>query len=221
MAEAQVSRGPGQPVPGQAGGEQRAPPVVAAQVGAEQGADAGQLAVVAGAREQLVDGVYDLVVTAAGRRLDPATVMAIPDSTRDSASTVRKSSSFTVPGWCSTACAAVRAMATASPSTGSPRSAAASSQSAIADRLFTTSPIPARTRRGGPERTRSRSTITATGGTTPYELLPDSCSSELTGEAMPSCDRLVATATIGMPAMWAANLVTSMVLPPPMPATAS
>ena len=154
-------------------------------------------------------------------RLDPATVMAIPDSTRDSASTVRKSSSSTVPGWCSTACAAVRAMATASPSTGSPRSAAASSQSAIADRLFTTSPIPDRTRRGGPERTRSRSTITATGGTTPYELLPDSCSSELTGEAMPSCDRLVATATIGIPAMWAANLVTSMVLPPPMPATAS
>ena len=92
---------------------------------------------------------------------------------------------------------------------------------AMADRLFTTSPIPARTRRGGPDRTRSRSTSTATGGTTPYELLPDSCSSELTGEAMPSCDRLVATATIGMPAMCAANLVTSMVLPPPMPTTAS
>ena len=64
-------------------------------------------------------------------------------------------------------------------------------------------------------------TITATGGTTPYEPFPDSCSSELTGEAIPSCDRLVATATIGTPAMCAANLVTSMVLPPPMPATAS
>ena len=101
-------------------------------------------------------------------------------------------------------------------------SAAASSQSAIADRLLTTSPIPARTSAvRGATRTRSRSTSTATGGTTPYEPLPDSCSSELTGEAMPSCDRLVATATIGMPAMCAANLVTSMVLPPPMPATAS
>ena len=70
-------------------------------------------------------------------------------------------------------------------------------------------------------RTRSRSTTTATGMTTPYEPLPDSCSSELTGEAMPSCARLVATATIGMPAMCAANLVTSMVRPPPIPATAS
>ena len=93
--------------------------------------------------------------------------MAIPDSISDSASTVRNSSSATVPGWCSTACAAVLASATASPSTGSPRSAAASSQSAMADRLFTTSPIPALTMRGGPHRTRSRSTTTATGGTTP------------------------------------------------------
>src|ERR1019366_7541798 len=38
---------------------------------------------------------------------------------------------------------------------------------------------------------------------------------------MPSCARLVATATMGMPAICAANLVTSMVLPPPIPATAS
>ena len=38
---------------------------------------------------------------------------------------------------------------------------------------------------------------------------------------MPSCARFVATATIGIPAMFAANFVTSMVLPPPMPATAS
>ena len=38
---------------------------------------------------------------------------------------------------------------------------------------------------------------------------------------MPSWARLVATATIGIPAMCAANLVTSMILPPPMPATAS
>ena len=91
----------------------------------------------------------------------------------------------------------------------------------MADRLLTTSPTPDRTERGGPLRTQSRSTITATGGTTPYEPLPDSCSSELTGEAMPSCARLVATATIGRPAMCAAYLVTSMVRPPPMPTTAS
>src|SRR5207344_1266135 len=38
---------------------------------------------------------------------------------------------------------------------------------------------------------------------------------------MPSWERFVATDTIGMPAMFAANLVTSMVRPPPMPATAS
>src|ERR1022692_3259116 len=109
-------------------------------------------------------------------------------------------------------------MATASPSIRSPVSAADSSQSATADRLLTTSPTPAQDSCPGALRTRSRSTTTATGETTPYEPLPDSCSRELTGEAIPSCDRLVATATIGMPAMCAANLVTSMVLPPPMPA---
>src|SRR6202034_3429214 len=112
-------------------------------------------------------------------------------------------------------------MATASPSTGSPMSPAASSQSASADSLATTSPIPDVASGSGAARTRSTSTTTATGITTPYDPLPDSCSSELTGEAMPSWARLVATATIGMPAMCAANLVTSIVLPPPMPATAS
>ena len=161
---------------------------------------------IARAGVQLVDRVQISWSPPLLGRLDPATVMAIPDSTSDSASTVRNSSSSTVPGWCSTACAAVRASVTASPSTGSPVSAAASSQSAIADRLLTTSPIPDRTSRGGPERTRSRSTITATGGTTPYEPLPDSCSSELIGEAMPSWARLVATATIGIPAMCGGEL---------------
>lgn len=62
---------------------------------------------------------------------------------------------------------------------------------------------------------------TAMGMVTPIDGLPPSCSRELTGEAMPSWARFVATATIGMPAIVAANLVTSMVLPPPMPATAS
>ena len=50
---------------------------------------------------------------------------------------------------------------------GSPVRAAASSQSAIAERLLTTSPIPALTSRAGAVRTLSRSTTTPTGGATP------------------------------------------------------
>ena len=59
---------------------------------------------------------------------------------------------------CSTASAAVRAKASARPSTGSPRSRWASSQSAMAERLLTTSPMPARDQRGAvpPGRSRGR-----------------------------------------------------------------
>src|SRR6266566_3664844 len=154
-------------------------------------------------------------------RLEPATDMAMPDSTSASASTVSISSVSIEPGWCSTASAALRPSSRASPSMGSPVWRWESSQSAAAERLRTASPTPERTSRAGAEWTRSRSITTATGIATPNDPLPDSCSSELTGDAMPSCARLVATATIGMPAMWAANLVTSMVRPPPIPATAS
>jgi hypothetical protein len=65
--EPEVGRGAGQPVPGQAAGQQRASRLVAAQVGAEQRAHPGQLAVVGGARVELLDRVQDLVVAAAAR----------------------------------------------------------------------------------------------------------------------------------------------------------
>ena len=42
-----------------------------------------------------------------------------------------------------------------------------------------------------------------------------------TGEQIPSCERFVATATIGSPTRAAAYFVTSMILPPPRPTTAS
>jgi dihydrolipoamide dehydrogenase len=45
--------------------------------------------------------------------------------------------------------------------------------------------------------------------------------SELIGEAMPSCARLVATATIGSASLVAAYFATSSVRPPPMPTSAS
>ena len=97
-------------------------------------------------------------------RLDPATAMAMPDRIRASASTVRNSSRAAGPGWLSTAWAADLAIATARPSMCSPVSAAESSQSANADRLLITSPMPADGQRPlGARRTRSRSTTTATG----------------------------------------------------------
>ncbi len=102
-------------------------------------------------------------------RLDPATAIAMPDRISDSASTVRNSSDRAEPGWCSTAWAADLAIAAARPSTCSPTSAAASSQSATADKSLTASPIPAVASEAGARRTRSRSTITATGMTTPYD----------------------------------------------------
>ena len=91
-------------------------------------------------------------------------------------------------------------MAAASPSTGSPVSAAESSQSATADRLLTTSPIPASTASGGAPHPvqvhdhgdRQHHSVGARALTRARSVL--------TGEAMPSCARLVATATMGMPA---------------------
>ena len=59
------------------------------------------------------------------------------------------------------------------------------------------------------------------GAWTPYDPLRPSCSSDATGEAIPSCERLVATETIGSPARPAAYLATSSVRPPPIPTTAS
>jgi hypothetical protein len=46
-------------------------------------------------------------------------------------------------------------------------------------------------------------------------------SSVLIGEAIPSCARFVATATIGSPSRAAANFVTSSTVPPPIPTIAS
>jgi len=100
-------------------------------------------------------------------RLVPATAIAIPERISDSARTVRNSSERASPGWCKTACAAVLAMATARPSTRSPVSAAASSQSATADRSLIASPMPAVDSAAGAVLTRSRSTMMAIGMTTP------------------------------------------------------
>ena len=67
LAQAQLGRGAAQLVRGQARGELVEQRVVPAQVGGEQGADAGQLAVVGDAREELVDRVDELVAGAAAR----------------------------------------------------------------------------------------------------------------------------------------------------------
>src|SRR6266568_7868661 len=66
VRHAQVGWRPRQAVPGQAGRDQLSLLQIPAQVSAEQGTDACQLAMAAGAWVQLVDGVHDLVVTAAG-----------------------------------------------------------------------------------------------------------------------------------------------------------
>src|SRR4030095_9895251 len=65
------------------------------------------------------------------------------------------------------------------------------------------------------------STITAYGMCTPYEPLTPSLIRLATGEAMPSLARLGATDTIGMPQRVGADVAASIVLPPPMPTTAS
>ena len=87
--------------------------------------------------------------------------------------------------------------------------------------LLITSPMPARLTRSGPFSTKSRSTITAIGMCTPYEPLMPSLIRLATGEAMPSLARLVATDTIGSAQRVAAYFAVSIVLPPPMPTTAS
>ncbi len=74
---------------------------------------------------------------------------------------------------------------------------------------------------GGLAHTYSRSTTTATGIATPYDRFRPACASDDTGDATPSCARLVATATIGSPLALAACFATSRVRPPPMPTTAS
>ncbi len=83
----------------------------------------------------------------------PATDIAIPESTSASASAMRKSSDSIESVRCRTASPAVRANASARPSTASPRSRCARSQSSIADRLLIASPMPPRTMAGGALRT--------------------------------------------------------------------
>ncbi len=154
-------------------------------------------------------------------RLSPATDMEMPVSTSPSASTVRNSSSPQPPGWRSTASPAWRAMAAARPSICSPVTRWDSSQSATAEMLEITSPTPERMKRIGASRMTSRSMTIAIGFGTPYEPRPASLSSVATGEHSPSWLRFVATATSGRPTRAAANLAQSMILPPPMPTTAS
>jgi hypothetical protein len=67
VGETEVGGHPRQAVASEAGVEVLAQLLVAAQVRGEQGPHAGQLAVVAGAREEMVEGVDDLVVAAAAR----------------------------------------------------------------------------------------------------------------------------------------------------------
>ncbi len=63
--------------------------------------------------------------------------------------------------------------------------------------------------------------ITASGRATPYDPRCGPDPRMLTGEAMPSWARLVATATIGRPSRVLANLAVSRTRPPPMATTAS
>jgi len=100
-------------------------------------------------------------------RVLPAMFIAMPDSTSDSARATSSESSAMVPGWRSSSSPALRAMATARPSTCSPVSRLESSQSAQAEMFEITSPIPAVTKRSGACRITSRSTIRPIGLGTP------------------------------------------------------
>ena len=175
------------------------------------------------ARVERVDRVRDLVAAAAARPASmPQTAIARPLVISASASSVTNSSSVMSPGWFSTASAPIRASVTARPSTGSPRTSRASSQSASALMLLTSVadagpglPLRAVSRRSrGRRRPRSGCARRTSRGCRRGR----GCA---TGEAMPSWARLVATDTIGMPYRVAAYLAVSMVLPPPMPTTAS
>ena len=79
--------------------------------------------------------------------------IASPLSTSASASAIRNSSSSIPSERCTIEVAAVRANVTATPSTVSPRTRSASRQSAIAERLETTSPTPPRRSAGSLRRT--------------------------------------------------------------------
>ncbi|CAM5467117.1 hypothetical protein SANTM175S_00623 [Streptomyces antimycoticus] len=127
--------------------------------------------------------MVDLVAGTGGRAESPATDMEMPVSTSPSASTWRKPSSPTPPGWRSTASPAWRAIAAARPSICSPVSRWDSSQSATAEILDRASPIPERTKRTGASRITSRSMTTAIGLGTPYEPRPASLRGRATARA--------------------------------------
>lgn len=93
--------------------------------------------------------------------------LAMLEITRPSERLTRKSSSPTPPGWRSTASPALRAIAAARPSTGSPVTWWESSQSAMAEMFEMASPMPERTKRTGASLITSRSMTRAIGVGTP------------------------------------------------------
>ena len=102
-------------------------------------------------------------------RLDPATAIATPPWIRDFARVARKSSSVSRRGG-SVPLRRPSASAIASPSIFSPFIAWLSCQSATAERLLSSSPIPATDLLDRAGATSARSTMTAIGMCTPYEI---------------------------------------------------